>query len=115
QLLEPIDNDGHNTLLAYVTYYSAHKLKILPTETASICTDQCSNSLPLIPSILSDTARRRSEVESKDPEEPHRTMPLQGVLYQNPYPLPGHQSPLQQPMDSAFLTGILTYSTPERV
>src|SRR5579859_1617981 len=27
QLLEPIDNDGHHTLLAYVTYDSTHKLK----------------------------------------------------------------------------------------
>src|SRR5258708_24799326 len=48
QRSEPVNNDGNNTFLAYVTYDSAHNLKILSTDDASTCTSQCRNSAPLI-------------------------------------------------------------------
>jgi hypothetical protein len=47
---------------------------------ASITQQQIVLAKPPTPVILSGTERRRSEVESKDPEIVFLTMPLQGVL-----------------------------------
>jgi len=80
-------------------------LKILPTETASIYIDQCSNSAPLIPCHPERHRATEERGRVEGPRGAESDYTASGSSHQTPYPLHARRSPLQQPIGLSISRG----------